>query len=52
MVFAAELVCKRAENQVTGFSRGQRQPNRLEVAKLADQDHVRVFTQGRAQATR
>ena len=40
---------QRAENQVTGFSRGQRQANRLEVAQLADQDDVGIFTQRRTQ---
>ena len=40
---------QRAEHQVTGFSGGQRQPNRFQVAQLADQHHVRILTQCRPQ---
>ena len=37
-------------HQVAGFGGGQRQPNRFEVAQLADQHDVRVFAQSRAQS--
>ena len=36
---------QRGEHQVTGFSRRQGQADRLQIAHLAYQDHVRVFTQ-------
>ena len=36
---------QRAEDQVTGFGHGQRHLDRLDVAKLADQDEVRVLAQ-------
>ncbi len=38
-----------AEHQVTGLGGGQRQPDGLQVAHLADQDDVGVLAQGRAQ---
>ena len=38
-----------AEHEVAGFRRRQRQANGLQIAHLADQDHVRILAQGRAQ---
>ena len=40
---------QRAQHQVAGFGRRQRQANGVQVTQLADQNHVRVFTQGSAQ---
>jgi hypothetical protein len=40
---------QRAEHQVAGFGRGQRQADGLEVAHFADQDDVGIFAQRRAQ---
>src|SRR4051794_28903873 len=34
------------EDEMAGLGRGQRRRNRFEVAHLADEDHVRVLTQG------
>ncbi len=42
---------QRAEHQVAGLGRRHREPDRLEVAHLADQDRVRVLAQRRAQRT-
>src|SRR5439155_7568249 len=39
------LRVQRAEDEVTRLGRGQRGADRLEVAHLADQDHVRVLAQ-------
>ena len=41
---------QRAEHQVAGFGRRQREADRFEVAHLADQDDVRVFAQSRSAA--
>ena len=43
---------QRSEHQVTGFSRGQCQADRFEVAQFADENDVRVFTQRRTQGIR
>jgi hypothetical protein len=40
------------EDEVSGLGRGQRRGDRLQVAHLADQDHVGVLAQGGAQAER
>ncbi|ENO74969.1 twitching motility protein PilT [Thauera sp. 63] len=40
---------QRAEHEVAGFRRGQRQADGLQVAHFAHQDHVRVLAQGGAQ---
>ena len=40
---------QRAEHEMAGLGRGQREPDRLEVAHLADQDDVGILAQGRAQ---
>ena len=40
------------EDEVAGLGRGQRGGDRLQVAHLADQDHVGVLSQGGAQAER
>ncbi len=40
---------QRAEHQVAGLGRGQRQADGLQVAHFADQHHVRVFAQRRPQ---
>ena len=40
---------QRAENEVARFRCSQRQPDRFEIAHLADQDDVRIFTQRCAQ---
>jgi hypothetical protein len=40
---------QRAEHQVAGFGRRQRQADGFQVAHFADQDDVRVFAQRRAQ---
>ena len=37
------------EHQVTGFGRGQRKTNGLEVTQLTNQDNIGVFAQRRAQ---
>ena len=37
------------EHEVTGLGRGERERDRLEIAQLADHDHVRVLAQRRAQ---
>ena len=37
---------ERSQHQVTGLLGGQGQTDRLQVAHLADEDHVRVFAQG------
>ena len=39
---------QRAEHQVTRFSGGDGRTDRLEVAHFADEDDVRVLTQGAA----
>src|SRR3954451_11821627 len=41
------LGVKRREDQVAGLGRGQRGLHRLQVAHLADEDHVRVLAEGR-----
>ena len=41
-----------AENEVTGFGRRHGHGNRFRIAHFADEDHVRVFPQGRADAFR
>jgi hypothetical protein len=46
------LGVQRREDEVPGLGRGQRGRNRLEVAHLADQDDVRVLTQGGPQRVR
>ncbi len=43
---------QRAEHQVTGFGAGERQADRLQIAHLAHQDHVRVLAQRAAQRVR
>ncbi len=40
---------QRAKYQVAGFGSSQRQTNGLQVTHFADQNHIRVLTQGRAQ---
>ena len=40
---------QRAEHQVTGLRGLDRDRDRLEVAHLADQDHVRILAECRAQ---
>ena len=40
---------QRAEHQVAGLGRGERQADGLQVAHFAHQDHVRVLAQRRAQ---
>ena len=40
---------QRGEDQVAGLGDGQREPDRLQVAHLADQQHVGVLAQRRAQ---
>ncbi len=40
------------EDEVPGLGRGQRRGDRLQVAHLADQDHVGVLAQGGSQAER
>ena len=40
---------QRAEHQVTGLGGGERQADGLQVAHLADQDHIRILAQRRAQ---
>ena len=44
------LRVQRAEDEVAGLGRGHRGRDRLEVAHLADEDHVRVLAQRAAQA--
>ena len=44
------LGVQRREDEVAGLGGGQRGRDRLEVAHLADEDHVRVLAQRRAQA--
>ena len=43
------LGVQRGEDEVAGLGRGQRRGDRLQVAHLADQDHVGVLPQGRLQ---
>ena len=43
------LGVQRAEDEVTGLGRGERGRDRLEVAHLAEEDHVGVLTQGAAE---
>ena len=45
MVCGAVLGVKRGEDQVTGLGRRQRRRDGLEVAKLADQDHIGVLAE-------
>ena len=40
---------QRAEHQVAGFRRAHRQAYGLQIAQLADENNVRVFTQRRTQ---
>ncbi|MNI51946.1 hypothetical protein D3C73_1066980 [compost metagenome] len=40
---------QRAEHQMAGFGRGQRQANGFQIAHLPHQDHIRVFPQCRTQ---
>src|SRR5205807_9864215 len=40
---------QRAEHQMTGLGGGERQADGLQVAHLADQDHIRILAQRRAQ---
>ena len=49
MVLARRAGMQGAEHQVAGFRGGQRQADGFQVAHLADQDVVGVFTQRRAQ---
>ena len=44
------LGVKRGEDEVARLGGGQRGPDRLEVAHLADEDHVRVLAERRAEA--
>ena len=46
------LRVQRGEHEVAGLGRGQRGGDRLEVAHLADEDHVRVLAQRGLQAER
>ena len=46
------LGVQRGEHEVAGFGRGQRGADRLHVAHLADEDHVRVLAQRGLQAER
>ena len=43
------LRVQRAEDEVAGLGRGERGRDRLEVAHLADEDHVRVLAERGAQ---
>ena len=52
IVRIALSVCSVAEHEVAGLGRGHRERDRLEVAQLADHDHVRVLAQRRAQRAR
>ena len=45
----ALCVCSVAEDEVAGLGGGQRGRDRLEVAHLADEDHVRVLAERRLQ---
>ena len=38
-----------SKHQVTGFCRSQCKPDRLQIAHLANQNNIRVFTRRRAQ---
>ena len=49
IVEGALCVCSVAEDEVAGLGGGQRGRDRLEVAHLADEDHVRVLAQRGAQ---
>jgi len=40
---------QRSEHQMTGLGGGQRETDGFEVAQFANQDHVRIFAQRRAQ---
>ena len=50
IVAGGALRVERAEDEVARLGRGERGRDRLEVAHLADEDHVRVLAQRRAQA--
>ena len=41
---------QRGQNQVTGFSCGDRERNRLEIAHLTHHDDIRILTQGSAKS--
>ena len=49
IVDGGALRVQRAEDEVAGLGRGERGRDRLEVAHLADEDHVRVLAQRGAQ---
>ena len=49
MVRIVRVGVQRAEHEVTGLRRGERQRDGLEIAQLADRDHVGVFAQRGAQ---
>ena len=49
IVPAALRVCSVRKHEVAGLCSGQRGRDRLEVAHLAEQDHVGVLPQSRAQ---
>ena len=51
-VCARVLRVQRGEHEVAGLGRGQRGRDRLEVAHLADEDHVGVLAQRGLQAER
>ena len=49
IVLGARLGVERREHEVAGLGRGQRRGDRLEVAHLAEEDHVGVLAQRTAQ---
>ena len=49
IVSVASSVCSVDMHQVAGLGRRQRRLDRLEVAHLADEDHVGILAQGGAQ---
>ena len=50
MVCDGRIRMKRAERQMSRFSDAHRRFGRLEIAQLADQHDIRIFTKGRAQS--
>ena len=49
IVSTQSIVCKRREDEVPGLGRAERRLDGLLVAHLADEDHVRVLAERRAQ---
>ena len=48
IAWGASLVCKRREDEVAGLGHGEGDLDRVDVAHLADQQHVGVLAKGRA----